>query len=241
MVANEVTEEDFELAELPQALTEREYNLIQHLNLVATWLARESEPEVRRRCQDELDMTEKSAQLWIDKAKNYMALGAVENVEAAKAQYHLRLLGIYHLCMRHAEKDVVEVTTKPMKVVVEANDGTPDGMTVIDAKITKVKPNCLDVGAVGAALKCAREMAHISGARPTVAKGARIGNMNVLMNGGGQLPTAPITDGLANADLAALVGAEVMDAEFVEVSPDGEAPAGADGPNGTLEGDSSAG
>lgn len=211
-----------------KGLSHAEYELLQQLNLVSMWLARHEETHVQVLCREELDQTEAEAIAIIQKAKDYMALGAVESAADAKAQYRMRLEGIYALCMAHAVGNDVEVTQKPIKVKVvvhddPASEGKEAGTQVINGQVVKTKPDVLNVGAVGLAIKAAREIAHVMGARPSVARGVNIGKMQMLVQGnqGQALPGADILDQLGNADLAAAAGVQLA----LEALPE---PAGAE-------------
>lgn len=206
-----------------EGLSAPEFTLISRLNKVCVWLARErTREDVVDLVRQEWSGTKSAAEKWVAKAEDFLALGIFEDVERSRRLYAHRLQEIYGLCMAHAVKDQVEVTTKPVKVRSE------DGKLIqINGQHTKVKPNAFDPNAVAMAMKAAKEIAHISGARPRDSK-VSVGNMNVLVNGAGGTPqeaTAQTTYLLSNQALADMVGGEIVDAPGSEVLTDQPSPA----------------
>jgi hypothetical protein len=193
----------------PAGLSEREFDFLTRVTMIATWVSRHDDEEVIARCMSELGMDRPTADAWLTKAQEYMALGAVENVEAARQLYLCRLESIYQLSMSRAVRDEVKVTTRPMKLQVGDSDETREVM----GTTTEVKPQAFNAAAVQLALKAATDAAKLQGAK-SEGGGTRIGNMNVLMQGnGGELPMGNTVDQLSDQDLAKLIGVEVAEAE----------------------------
>lgn len=207
------------------SLSSREYEFVSRVHRICLWLAKETEDETIQRCIDELGMTEPTAKKWIAKAEDYMALGIVENIDISREMYNYRLEQIFNLCMSNAQRDMVEVTTKPWKLrVAGQNDENQDRFEVITATQTKVKANALDVGAIQTALKAAEKAARLAGVKVgKVGGGAKIGTVNVQINQG-ELPGAQSIGEMSNEQLAGLAGLEV--AELVEVVSSQHDPAG---------------
>jgi len=190
------------------ALTPSEALLIDRLNTISIWIAREkNRVAVVALVAQEWGTTKQAAERWVAKTEDFLCRGIFEDVQASRALYLRRLEDIHGLAMTHAVKDQVEVTTKPVRL---KNDS--DGkMVQINGQHTKIKPNALDPNALAIAMKAAREIAHITGARPRDGR-MNVGHMNVLVNGAGGIEaSAQTTNQLSNESLAQMVGGEVVD------------------------------
>lgn len=197
------------------ALTDREWSLVSKLNQVCMIAARfRTREQVLEEIGTSLMVKPAEAERWLRKAEEYMASGAIESVDAARDMYHVRLTEIYARAMEHSVKDVIEITTKPTRLVIDESGET----RVINATHHKVKPNMLDTGALQVALKAAREAAHIMGVRPNDRRrGVAIGTVNMQINS----PQASTTMEMANNQLASMIGAEIIDeAEGTEILPE---------------------
>lgn len=188
-------------------LSAAEYDLVSRVHRVCVWLARHrSRKKVVEEIIEEFGCDEAAAVVWISKAQEFMALGMIGGADKAREMYHHRLLEIYEVAMRHATKDRIKTVTKPTKVV------GPDGQfRVINGTHVTVEKDVLDSAALGLALKAAREIAHVQGARPRDGGGPRSLHVENLQINNGQLPQANQTDQLTNASLAMLLGAEVVE------------------------------
>lgn len=189
-------------------LSDREYELVSRIHSVAIWMARSKPGEVKRRIMDDFNCTEAVADQWMRKAEDFMHLGVMEGVADARAVYRDQLMRIYLLAMSMTVRNQVEITQKPVKVRVESTDGVQQDPQVITATITKTKANVLDVGAMSVALKAAKEMAYIAGARPS----GKAGNMQINQQfniGQDTLPDANLLQDLSNDQLVKLLGSDL--------------------------------
>lgn len=195
------------------AMTEREWTLISRLNQICVMIARgKSREGVAEEIREEFALSAADAEKWLRKAEEYMASGAIEQVDATREMYHIRLTEIYGLAMEHAVKDQIEVTTKPTRVVV--SEGGKEESRIITGQHTKIKPKALDTQALSVALKAAKEIAHIMGGRPNERRrGIAVGTVNVQVNGG---ELAAKTMEMTNEMLAAMIGAQVDEIEVID-------------------------
>lgn len=146
------------------AFNAEEYDFLERLHRITVWLSHERPKAVLSRCMTELDMTESEAHEWILKAKEYLAMGAVEHRDRSRDLYLAKVRHIYAKAADRIVADEIEITTKPMRVRVEG--GAENGkMITIDGKTTKVKPRAFNAGAASAALKAAKEEAIVLGVR----------------------------------------------------------------------------
>jgi hypothetical protein len=218
---------DLMLPDDVKGLTSREFTLLSRIHTVCMKLANHDRAEVLKQIIEDFDCDADVAEQWLAKAEDYMAMGAMTDAETARSMYHLRLSQIYSLCMANAITDEVEQTTKPMKLEVEIRD--QDGQEIhdrqiVNASITKVRPNRLNTGALAIAMKAAREAAHILGGRPRDPKTIAIGALQINNEAG--MSTAQQTHQLANDQLAQIAGLEIIDVEGVPILPEGNAASG---------------
>lgn len=201
-------------------LDAREFTLLSRLYQICIWMAKNKRKEVIKLVIDEYDTDEASAETWVRKAEDFMALGVLEGAASARQAYNHRLQKIHDLCMAHAVKDEVEVTTKPYRVMVIDRDGQQTGETkIITAQQTKVRVNVLDTSAINVALKAAREMAMINGGRAVDSRGnTTYNNVNVQVNNT-ELPGANRTSDLSNEELAKLAGFLPVPDIVIEAEP----------------------
>lgn len=222
-----------DLADREPALNDREWTLISRLNQICVLAARlPSRDKVLEEIALDWRIGRTEAEKWLRKGEEFMASGVVEGVDMARRMYHMRLSEIYGTAMKHAVKDQVKVTTKPTRVIVDGvdEDGKPMSR-VITAQHTEIRPNSLDTAALQVALRAAREAAHILGVSPNRGRrGVQIEQVN--LNIGSGVMGNNVMD-MANDQLAALLGAQVIDAQAEVI--DGPGHAGVLSPTGAEE------
>ena len=205
-----------------QGLTGREFDLFSKVNTISIMLAKHDRDEVVHLVEEEYGLERAAAIRWVQKAEDYMAMGLLNSAEDAKRMYHLRLTQIYDICMAHAIADEVRTTHKPirMEVVVRTEDGEEvREKQMVESTVTEVKHGRFNTNAIQAAMKAAREAAHIMGGRPRDPK-ISIGALQINQGADGKISTAQETQDLANDQLAALAGFEMIDAEATPILPD---------------------
>lgn len=194
-----------------EALEPREFELLSRLHQISLWLALHPRTKVLKLTREEYAIGAPEAEVWIRKAEDFLALGVPEAADRARQLYNFRLQRIHDTAMAMAVRDSVEVIEKPTRLIVERPDGG-GGPTEVVRKVThtKVKHQILDTGALQVALKAARELAHLAGLRVKEGRGGGPPvSVNVQVNNG-ELPSAQQTSQLANQQLAAMLGAEVV-------------------------------
>jgi hypothetical protein len=197
-------------------LDAREYTLISRIYQICVWLARHKRREVVKLIQEEYGVTVEEAEVWVRKAEDFMALGVLEGAATAKQVYNLRLQRIFDLCMANAQRDIVEITTKPTRIY------DVEGKAHMQmAQHTKVKPQSLDSAALALAMKAAKEMAILNGGRAAEGKNGVTNNFVQINNN--EVPGAQTTQDLSNEQLAQLAGVVMapiqVEKDHVEVLP----------------------
>lgn len=208
-----ITDENTEDLRSGLSTTETDFLLI--LNEVSIILARApNEGKAVEMIVADRSCSEDEAILWVQKAHDYMAIGCVEAQDQAREMYHLRLTQMYAICAANVMRDEVKVVSKVKRVVVEVRDQDGElikvGREPIMVHETEVKKDVFNSAAVQAALKAAREAAHIMGGRPRDPAMVKIGQINTQVN---NYPGAQQTQDLVAQSLAGLIGAEVVTEE----------------------------
>lgn len=192
------------------ALTDREYELFDRSNRIASWLARNTVAETVNQTVEVYGCDAATARKWVAKARDLLNMGVLEDLEQARRVYLSRLNRIHDLAMAHAVRDEVEITTKPQRITVDLIDGDTEER-MINATITKVRPRALNTQALNTALKSAREVAMLTGARQ--GRNGSVSQTNIFMGQG--VAMAHETERMSVEQLAGMLGdgVEVIDVE----------------------------
>lgn len=219
-----------EHAEPKRGLTPKQREWLYDLNRVSIMLARHdgTKVDIVKAVADALGCSHTQAKVWIVRAREYICSGMIEDVDQARTLYLQRLDDLYLAARAHMVKTQEVITHKPMHLKIKLEDGEIIGKEMVMTQHRQIKENAFDAHAAEIAMKAAREIAHVTGARPKDTGKIRANNVNLTqINSSGQTnvltPGASATRDLSDESLAAMIGAEIDGPEVLQGSAEADA------------------